>query len=560
MKKYNIYIFIIIAYFLLSCANHGNLIVQDSNETPKVSFKAREYFLKGIFLQAEERFSEALVQFHKAQIFDTTSATIHNSLAENYLKLNEFEPALFHLKKALVLQPENLETYQLLGEIYFRQQDDDKAIAAYKKVLALDPFDDNARNFLFFLYEKTKKPEAKALLYEELLKLYGKNKLLLEQIVEFYQKQKDYPNAIKYIDEIITLDSTNARYYFIKGQMLENIQKIPEAIGNYEKVLEYTPDEINAIRKLAFLYRSENQHQKVIDLYLPFLESNPDDMIARLSIAESFYFLDKFDKSRELLLPIENQKNNPWGVNDLLGRVELEEKNFDKAIYYFSKVIEHDKKNRFGWLFLGFTYSDKGDLPNAEKTYRQAVTYLPQDATLWSWLGIVLQRQNKFAESIEPYQKAIILDPKNINALSSLPVVLEGLNLFSQSDSVYEAGLKNLPENALLLNNYAYSLSERNLRLDEALKMAQKAIEIEQENGAYLDTIGWIYFKLNQLSEAEHYILKSLQLRPNSPVVLDHMGDVYFNMDNIEKAKTYWKKSIELAPDNQLILDKIANN
>ena len=56
------------------------------------------------------------------------------------------------------------------------------------------------------------------------------------------------------------------------------------------------------------------------------------------------------------------------------------------------------------------------DLHSAEKTYKEAIGYLPKDATLWSWLGIILQRQNKFAESIEPFQKAIILDPKNMKS------------------------------------------------------------------------------------------------------------------------------------------------
>ena len=150
MKKFKIYILFILVLISYSCKT-SRVITKPSNEEPsKVSFKAREYYIKGLFLQSEERFTEALVQFHKAQIFDTTSATIHNSLAENYIKLNEFEPATYHLHKALSIEPENIDSYRLLGEVYFRQRKDDEAIAAYEKVLKLDPFDDNARNFLFF--------------------------------------------------------------------------------------------------------------------------------------------------------------------------------------------------------------------------------------------------------------------------------------------------------------------------------------------------------------------------------------------------------------------------
>lgn len=560
MKNYKIYLFILIVLFSFGCTTTKSVVQKPVSNSSKVSFKAREYYLKGLFLQSEERFTDALVQFHKAQIFDTSSATIHNSLAENYIKLNEFEPATYHLKKAIKLQPENIDSYRLLGEVYFRQRKDVEAINAYEQVLKLDPFDDNARNFLFFLYEKTQQPSAKAHLYEELLYLYGNNKLILSQIVDAYEKQKDFPKAIEYIDKIIMLDSTDTENYFKKGLLLESMEKNEEAISNYENALKYSPEDKEIKGRLAILYRYSNQYQKVIDLLEPTLDQYPDNSGFKLLIAECYYFLENPAKTKEILQPLTKMKSIPWTVYELLGRVELEEKNYEQAIEYFNKVIEINKNVRYGWLFLGFAYSDMDQLNKAEETYKKAVIQIDDDASLWAWLGIVLQRQKKYSESIEPFQKALILDPKNINALSSLPVVLEELDLFAESDKVYEEGIKNLPENALLLNNFAYSLSERNTRLHEALEMSQKAIELEPDNAAYLDTIGWIYFKLKNYAEAENYILQSLEIRPNSAVVLDHLGDIYYNLNDITQAKIYWKKSIEIQPDNQSVLDKIANN
>ncbi len=550
---------LILSSLLLACSAGSKLVHSSPKQQSKVSLKAREYFLKGVFLQSEERFSEALVQFHKALIFDTTSATIHNSLAENYIKLSEVEPAIYHLNKAKKLNPNNIESYRLLGEIYLRQRKDHQAIEAYKTILKLDPFDDTARNFLFFLYERTKQPVEKAKLYENMLGLYGKNKTILMYIAEVYEKQKDFPKALQYTNMILDIDSTDAESHYYKARLLEALKKRKEAINSYETALKYAPADKDIIENLAFLYRTTNQYQKVIDIYTPLLAKDEKNIIARLSMAESFYFLKKTDKTKELLTPIENNKVNPWGVYDLLGRVALEEKDYPAAIRYFNKVIEKNRNNRFGWLFLGFTYSDMGDLVNAEKTFKKAVTYLQKDAALWSWLGITLQRQEKFAEAIEPFQKALVRDPRNINALSSLPVVLEELDMFAQSDSVYEKGLKLLPNNALLLNNYAYSLSERGLRLEVSLEMSRKSLELAPENSSYLDTIGWILFKLHKYEEARDYILQSIRLRPNSPIVLDHLGDVYYKLGDYSNARKNWEKAIELKPDNPTVKEKIAN-
>jgi tetratricopeptide (TPR) repeat protein len=558
MKK-QYFIILILSSLFFACSAGSKLVHPSPKQQSNVSLKAREYFLKGVFLQSEERFSEALVQFHKALIFDTTSATIHNSLAENYIKLSELDPAIYHLNKAKKLNPNNIESYRLLGEIYLRQRKDHQAIEAYKIILRLDPFDDTARNFLFFLYERTKQPVEKAKLYENMLGLYGKNKTILMYIAEVYEKQKDFSKALQYTNMILDIDSTDAESHYYKARLLEALNKRKEAISSYETALKYAPADKDIIENLAFLYRTTNQYQKVIDIYSPLLAKDKKNIIARLSMAESYYFLKKPNKTKELLTPIENNQVNPWGVYDLLGRVELESKNYPAAIRYFNKVIEKNRNNRFGWLFLGFTYSDMRDLVNAEKTFKKAVTYLQKDAALWSWLGITLQRQEKYAEAIEPFQKALVRDPRNINALSSLPVVLEELDMFAQSDSVYEKGLKLLPNNALLLNNYAYSLSERGLRLEESLKMSEKSLELAPDNSSYLDTIGWILFKLHKYEEARDYILQSIRLRPNSPIVLDHLGDVYFKLGDNANARKYWEKAIELKPDNPTVKEKIAN-
>ena len=89
MKNLKNYFLLLLVLISFSCKSTQTVSKTSQSESSKVSFKAREYYLKGLFLQAEERFTDALVQFHKAQIFDTTSATIHNSLAENYIKLND---------------------------------------------------------------------------------------------------------------------------------------------------------------------------------------------------------------------------------------------------------------------------------------------------------------------------------------------------------------------------------------------------------------------------------------------------------------------------------------
>ena len=90
--------------------------------------------------------------------------------------------------------------------------------------------------------------------------------------------------------------------------------------------------------------------------------------------------------------------------------------------------------------------------------------------------------------------------------------------------------------------------------------MSKKAIEIQPENGAYLDTFGWIYYKLKQFDLALQYIKQSLESRADSPIVIQHLGDVYYELGDHSNAKLYWNKAFELDPDNENLKDRINSN
>ncbi len=558
MKK--ILLLIVAATFLFSgCAATQRMSEKPKKSEKKISFKARDYYLKGLYLQMEERYSDALVQFHKAELFDTTSATIYNSLAENYLKLGELEPALHHLKQALKRDRHNAETYRLLGELYFRDHKDRDAINAYRALLQLDPYDEQARNFLFFLYEKNKMVEEKAGLYRQMLSLYGKSKAVLKKIADIYTRQHDYKNAVRYLNEITKIDSGDAQIYAYRAQLYEVLGQPDSAMSSFQKAIQLDPGNKDYLNKLATLYRGNQRYDDIISLFTPVLDKDSSDVVARLSLAEAQYLLENTAAVKRLLQPLAEDSTTTWGVYDLLGRIALEEKDYDVAVRYFRRITRLEPKNRFGWLFLGFAYTDMKNPRAAAEAYAAGTRVLPEDGGLWSWLGIALQQQNKNHEAIAAFRKAIEYDPVNINALSSLPVIYESEGNFKSSDSIYAVALKRLPGNALLLNNFAYSLSERNIRLNEAEEMARKALQKEPDNSSYLDTMGWIYYKLGDYKQAEKYILLALKKGDASAVVLEHMGDIYVKLNMPQKARDYYRKALELDPDNKQVRDKLAN-
>ncbi len=107
-------------------------------------------------------------------------------------------------------------------------------------------------------------------------------------------------------------------------------------------------------------------------------------------------------------------------------------------------------------------------------------------------------------------------------------------------------------QNALINNNYAYSLSERNLQLDRALQMIEIAMAADSSNSSYLDTYGWIYFKLGNYNKAYYYIQKAIGVDgEGNAELLEHLGDVLYMLDRKEEAIDYWEKALKLDSANE---------
>jgi Tfp pilus assembly protein PilF len=196
-----------------------------------------------------------------------------------------------------------------------------------------------------------------------------------------------------------------------------------------------------------------------------------------------------------------------------------------------------------------------------ESAMSRAVNIFPNDFRINLFLGIALNREGKNLEAVKPLEKAVSLNPTSMDALSTLALVYEAINKYDDAYRVYETALKVDSTNALILNNYAYSLSERGIDLEKALRMAKKAVAAEPKNSAYLDTIGWIYFKLGDYKKAANYVSEALSLRTaadGSPAVLEeHLGDIYMKLGDKKQAIEYWKRALEHDPKNSSLKEKL---
>jgi len=160
------------------------------------------------------------------------------------------------------------------------------------------------------------------------------------------------------------------------------------------------------------------------------------------------------------------------------------------------------------------------------------------------------QRLEKFGRAAEAAASALETWKEDPDLLFRLGASLEREKRIPESVEAFERLLKAKPDHHAGLNYLGYMWADRNENLERALVLIQKAVELDPSNGAYLDSLGWVYFRLGKLDLAKTNLEKAIELAPEDSAVFDHLGDVYEKQGDLEKARALWKKALELKPDD----------
>jgi len=162
-------------------------------------------------------------------------------------------------------------------------------------------------------------------------------------------------------------------------------------------------------------------------------------------------------------------------------------------------------------------------------------------------LGEMYVRLKRFKEADEQLSKAEALATKPDEKLEMdyrRGEYYERQKMYDQAEAEFRKALTIDPHNPGVLNYLGYMLADQGEKLPEALKMIQEAVDLEPQNYAYLDSLGWAYFKTGQYPQAEENLRKAISRMNTDPTVLDHLGQVYEKTGNLKMAVAQWERSM----------------
>jgi tetratricopeptide (TPR) repeat protein len=534
---------------------------QDPDNVDAHRMLGRVYFSqinKGTQGQIDERALRlALQEFQKVTEKDPKDAESWVTLGRLYAGTNDSTNAEKAYNQALVVEPDNEEALTGLALVYGNNGDTAKAIEKLKAATDKSP---NPRSFMMLAeaYENQKnfKDAADALKkawemapdnerlatkladdlffsdqYDEALKLYGdlsthnpKETAFPLRMADIYGAKKDYAKAHEAIDRAKKIDPEDLDPRRAEVRMFEVESKYDQAIAGLKSILDDTARKI---------YSKDEQKQRA-DMY---------EELGKLNI-DAKHFPEAIEAFRQMSV---FKDNGPLSAAHIIETYRTYLKDLPGALREADAALKKFPDEYMVVREHADVLSDMGKSDDAVKELRGLLNG-PRDRDTLIDLAEVYQKGKRFDEAgkaVDDAEKLSTTDEEKVEVFFMRGALMERQKKYDASEEAFRKALALDPDHAGTLNYLGYMLADRNVRLDEAYKMIQKAVDLAPESGAYLDSLGWVYFRQGKLTEAERILVKAVDLTGQDPTVRDHLGDVYMKLGKIQDAINQWNASMK---------------
>ena len=499
--------------------------------------EAHAHYAAGVVAEMDGDEAAALEEYHLAALNDPSNEAMVLEVSRDFLDARQPEKSLDILVRATAQPHASAALFARLGVTYFRLGKMGPAENASRTAIKKDPKTIDAYQILFLGFLQAHKgPEALAVL-DGAAKvsntganfLIGLSELYLNYVVQFpQQKEAVSPRAITMLQRAIQSKPGDPQLSLRLANSLNAFGKDEAAAEIYRHLLSELPD-VPFVRdpvraKLADIYLRRQKFSEAGEQLKVIIQDNPTD-------AQSYYFL---------------------------GSIEYETKHYPQAAEYFKKTLLLDPDYEQAYYDLAGAQMAGDDNSAAAGTLEAARKKFPQSFPLEYLSGIVSTRLKNYSESIKRFTAAEVVgqatDPQRLDNFFyfQFGAACERKGDYSQAEKYFEKCLQLAPNFADALNYLGYMWAEHGEKLDRARQLIEKAVKAEPKNGAYLDSMGWVLFKLKQPKEALGYVLKAIQAPDGEDAeVYSHLGDIYDALGETNKARDAWQKSLSLEPNDE---------
>jgi tetratricopeptide (TPR) repeat protein len=273
------------------------------------------------------------------------------------------------------------------------------------------------------------------------------------------------------------------------------------------------------LERLGTIYRDQGNYPAAIEPFREIVALGNDENIERgyQQIIDTWREAKEWQKATDAAKEAVQKLPNSRDLKMVLAAQQADMGDADKALKDVRAMLKGDGKSnsddRQVYITLAQMNTRLRRFSDAEQALDKAeqLSSKPDDKQyVWFLRGSTFERAKRYPEAEEQFKKVLASDPDHPSALNYL----------------------------------GYMLADQNTKLEEALGYIKHAVDLDPSNGAYLDSLGWAYFRLGKYEQAEDNLLKASQKINTDPTVHDHLGDLYQKTGRLKLAATNWERAI----------------
>jgi len=513
--------------------------------------------------------------------------------SDNVLKL-----AIEQYEQIVKIEPDGVDDHLLLGRLYRLNGDMQKAENELKIAVKLDPGSEEAVTTLAMLYTD-EGDTAHALKVLSSVPDSARSAKLYSALGAAYEQRKDYKSAIEAFRHAIVLDRDNLDAIRGLAENYLNDGQVDAALEQYKVIADANPEDAQTYIRIAEIYRRQAKYDLALESLKKADTLVPDTMAVTYTMAEVYQAQGRYDDAIKLLQDLlkRTEKSEAGSSNDdrnnralfveRLGMVYREQENYPAAVETFRKMLTLGEENaRSGYQEIIDTYREAKEWPQATAVAKEAVQKLPDDRELrmvldaqladtgetdhaiadvramlkgtpedrdvYLRLGIMYTRAKQWKEAEDALAKAEALSSKpddKAQVWFLLGDTYQRQKMFDEAEAAFRKVLAAVsptdPQSAATLNYLGYMNADRGVKLEESLNYIKQALTFEPNNAAYLDSLGWAYFKLGKYDLAEENLNKASLHMGSDATVQEHLGDLYQKTGRLKLAAAHWERSVQ---------------
>ena len=500
--------------------------------------EAHAHYGAGIIHELNGEQELALREYYEAALNDPENEALALEISRRFLQANQPDKALDILTRATARSDASAALYARLGFVYSKLGKNGPAIEADRSAIRRQPRSLAGYQNLFLIYLQSRREKEALGVLDQAAGVPGADADFLTGLAELYanfglqvpaRREAANGKALAVLQRAEKLNPGDPQLRLRLADGFNILGKDDQAAQIYIDLLKHLPD---------LPYLRENIRAKLADIYL---------------------------RGRDPKLAVEQLesvlRDDPTDVKAycLLGSIAYGEGKFAQAVDYFAKALLLNPDFERVYYDLAGAQISGNQCREALDTLDRARRKFQQNFLLEYLSGMAYTRQKDYSNAISRFTAAeIVAQAAETNSLTGdfyfqFGAAWERQGDSAQAEKYFEKCLQLSPNDAAAQNYLGYMWADRGEKLERARELIEKAVKAEPKNAAYLDSLGWVLFKLHQPNAALDYILKAIQLSEEEDATLyDHLGDVYAALGQVEKARAAWSKSLAIEPNDQV--------